>query len=385
MKKFSGIVTADWHLDRFNRLDDMSKCVDFVIEEAIRRKVSVFIFNGDGYRTWHPAPIEMNVMHRLTKLVDAGIIVYIVVGNHDWPESGEYKGMHCFMEIKSLNSGIHVIDSVKSAVIDDVHLCFIPHIPKAELQRTGKTYEKYFADAMESLATGGGPSDGLKKRLLFSHAYLREAAVGPSDLMIENDRQITLKTLEDDRFQMVFLGDIHKHQCLRETAPTVLYPGSLDRVDFGEAKDPKGIIHFKFDGDQPHAWQFIRTPARPFVHLEVDLDGLDPGETSRALDDIAKNNTVKDAIVKLTFKCENEEQKKRVDDQAIRDALLAAGASRIRSTNFEVASARIVRAPEISENMTIKEALGKWVKLQKYPKGKGEVVLSSGRKLVEAA
>ena len=392
MSKFSGIETADWHLDRFNRLDDMAKCVDFVIDEAIRRKVNVFILNGDGYRTWHPAPIEMNVMHRLVRLVAAGIEVYIVVGNHDWPESGEYKGMHCFMEMKSLNSGIHIMDSVQSIMKDGFLLSFIPHIPKAELQRTAKTYEEYFAAAMDSLATRAYGEAGAVKtapagtpQLLFSHVYLREAAVGPLDLMVENDRQITLETLKDDRYKMIFLGDIHKHQVLQDGGPVILYPGSLDRVDFGEANDPKGVVYFEFDGNRPLNWEFVRTPARRFEHLEINL--ADFGEGAEIQDKVIawlkKQDNLKDTVVKLTFRC-SPEIKKLVSDQVIREALLGFGVNKVRSVNYELDSARVVRAPGIGENMAPTAALERWVELQKYEDGKGDVVLSSGRKIVEA-
>jgi len=383
-----GIVTGDWHLDRFNRLDDMAKCVDFAIDEAIRRKVDVFVHTGDLYRTWHPAPIEMAVFHRITRLARAGIKTYVVIGNHDWPESEEYKRTHCATELKSLDSGIRVMDAPEvvgvssgagPAGLPAVDFLFMPHVPKAELQRSGLTYDQWYKATLDGMVK----SSFVNARVLFSHAYVREAAVGPHDLVVENDRQITLATLQHPGLAAVFLGDIHKAQRL-SLEPVVIYPGSLDRVDFGEADDPKGITYFEVGGSGAKPTiltEFIPTPARRFVHIVADVTGTDRDLQAAAEDEVRKAD-VADAVVKITVRCDAG-RKDQINEDALRSIVAERGAARLRSLNFDVGAVRVARAPEIGENMSAAGALPLWVAMQKYPsKGTEDAVLARGRKLI---
>lgn len=380
-KALTGIATGDWHLDRFNRLDDMARCVDFAIDEAIRRKVKWFVHTGDLYKNWHPAPAEMNVMHRLKRLPEAGIETFVVVGNHDWPESQEWRGMHCAMEMKTLDSGIKVIDT--PSVLDVGHgvaFLMIPHVPKAELQRTGLSYAEWYEKNLGVMVAAAKAGAGKSARLLFSHAYVQGSKVGPCDLMVESSRQIGLDTLKNPDLDAVFLGDIHKAQVLAKR-PLVVYPGSLDRVDFGEADDEKGIVMFSVDlKDEERAevsMETIPTPARRFKTIVLSYESEDDLRKPVDLGELDG------AIAKITIQCPPA-LKAQIDDESILKAVEGAGA-KVRSLNFEVNAPKVVRASGVAEGVSAASALEAWVGMQSYDKALAASVLEAGRKMIGTA
>jgi exonuclease SbcD len=396
---FTGLVTGDWHLDRFNRLDDMANCVDFAIQTAIDRKVNTFVHLGDGYKTWHPAPIEMSVMHRIIRLVQTKdqnpIPTYVVVGNHDWPESGEHKGVHCFTELKSLRSGVSVADEPGAIVIAGwsgvgIALLFIPHIPKAKLQEEQKSLAEVYENILDNLLMNDAVKQ-CKTRILFSHVYVKEARVGPCDLVLDGEKQIPLRILKRKDLHAAFLGDIHKVQKLSDS-PLILYPGSLDRVDFGEANDPKGITIFRVPAPGQVEVEFVPTPARRFVDMVIDAVGS--GSNGKTFDAPAEGEDVQawvekkiqeydldGAFVKITFRG-TEQQKAAVDEDKIRDRVMARGAAGIRSMSYDMAQVRVARAPGLTEDLSAPKALEKWVGMQNYTGGVADVVLSSGKKII---
>jgi exonuclease SbcD len=67
----------------------------------------------------------------------------------------------------------------------------------------------------------------------------------------------------------VAMGHIHKHQSLG-AHPPVVYPGSIERIDFGEEREEKGcvLVDLEKGGTQ---WRFHKLAARPFVTIAVDV------------------------------------------------------------------------------------------------------------------
>lgn len=405
---FAGVVTGDWHLDRFNRIEDFARCVDFVLDTTLVKKRSLeerypggpipfnFTHTGDGYRTFHPAAVEMNVMHRTSRLRGTGIDSTIVVGNHDTAESEEHGFMHCFMEMKTLGGAMTVIDEPTLDIISgaggkQVAHIYIPHIPKAKLQRAGLSYRDYFVRCMNELIARCPSGAPLCPIILFTHCYLKEAAVGTSDLVVESDRQISVEDLKDHRLMAVFLGDIHKAQKLSDK-PLVLYPGSIDRIDFGEANDAKGIAYYEVWGNEIKV-EFISTPARRFLHIVADLVGPKtegdkffdmPGQPSAVqpwLEAKFADYEVKGAIVKLTIRC-GPNVKGQIDDRRLSDVLLGLGAQRVRSVNFDVVTAENRRAPEITESLSPVAALERWVDTQSYQDITKQSIVLAGKKLI---
>ena len=74
--------------------------------------------------------------------------------------------------------------------------------------------------------------------ILTAHASIEGAKFGGERLvMLGNDLPFG-SLVKNPKFSYVAMGHIHKPQDVNEgNQPPVIYPGSIERVDFGEAKE----------------------------------------------------------------------------------------------------------------------------------------------------
>ncbi len=404
---FAGVYTGDWHIDSTRNIEDTAKCVDFVIAETIRRRNLLgldvpftFTHGGDGYRTFNPSPVETDVMHRTRLLRQNGIESEIIVANHDLRELESDGSVHAFVDMKNLGGAMTVVEKPSIMPVIgkvngvDTQIAFrllIPHIGKATLQRSGLTYPQMFKRIAEEMISQFPVGTRL---ILVSHFFVKEAKVGPHDHIMDGAHLVPLASLQDPRLLAVFLSDIHKAQKLGDK-PLILYPGSIDRVDFGEAEDPKGFIYYEVYGNEIKI-EFIPTPARRFLHIVADLVGpKTQGEKFFDVPDVPSaiqpwletkflDYEVKGAIVKLTIRC-GPNQKSQIDDRKLTDVIVGLGAVGVRSVNFDVVTAENRRAPEITESLSPVAALEHWAGMQGYQPITMQSIVLAGKKLIGVA
>ena len=79
----------------------------------------------------------------------------------------------------------------------------------------------------------------------------------------------------------------------------MVYSGSIERVDFGERKEDKGFCHVTIHEKNYATYEFIKTPIRPFIQLEVHLvDTAD--HTEQILSELEKY-TLAQAVIKIVY------------------------------------------------------------------------------------
>jgi exonuclease SbcD len=98
----------------------------------------------------------------------------------------------------------------------------------------------------------------------------------------------------------VALGHLHRYQNLNPNGyPAIIYAGSPERIDFGERKEDKGFCLVTIESKGKTHHEFIKTPTRPFIQIEVHLKaGID--QTDQILEEISHYTTT-DAIVKILY------------------------------------------------------------------------------------
>ena len=118
--------------------------------------------------------------------------------------------------------------------------------------------------------------------------------------MLGADLVLPGSLVRDPRLDYVALGHIHKSQDLNPGAhPPVIYPGSIERVDFGEAGDDKFFVIADISrGKTRVQWRKLEN-VRPFIDRHISLESAEnvTGTLKSALPGL---ETLKGAIVRLT-------------------------------------------------------------------------------------
>jgi exonuclease SbcD len=139
------------------------------------------------------------------------------------------------------------------------------------------------------------------------HLAAAEATYSGSErtAVIGQDPVLLTSTLANPAFDYVALGHVHKHQDLHPQAPpSVVYAGSIERLNFGEERDPKGccLVHIEtvLAGGRRTTWEFVPTPARPFLTIEADIPSDTADPTASLLETIAAHR-LENAVVRLFY------------------------------------------------------------------------------------
>jgi exonuclease SbcD len=171
--------------------------------------------------------------------------------------------------------------------------------------------------------------------------------------MIGRDVVVLKSALADQTWDYVALGHIHKHQELNNGShPPIVYPGSLERIDFGEEGERKGFVIAEITRGQT-TWEFVPVEARRFLTIRIDVTASDDPLTD-VLDEL-ENCDIDGAVVRVIITAE-EAQDVLLDDRAIRQCLN--GAAYVASIVHDVARTQRHRlGASGTEELTPREVL----------------------------
>jgi exonuclease SbcD len=157
----------------------------------------------------------------------------------------------------------------------------------------------------EGLSRAMGQADPELPLILLAHA-----SVSGMGATYSSERAVTLSyghemtlgpaLVRDKRWDYVALGHIHKHQSLNaDNHPPVIYPGSIERIDFGEANETKGFVLAEVSRGST-TWQFVPLKTRRYIDLLVDTPefGAFMADVRRQL---PPHDRVRDAVCRLRF------------------------------------------------------------------------------------
>lgn len=382
--------TADIHVgyDTYGRLDtrtglntrwlDVKRCLEFMVEKALDENIDLFLFCGDAYRDALPSPTEQKIFARaLRPLLDQHIPAVFIVGNHDTPVSfGKANALQIFPD---LNGAVYLFDrpgtkdfETKSGKVRVVGLPWgSKSVLAGRVENEGKTPEELralvheiYASFIESEAERIEQEELPYPAILAAHLHVDEAKIsqGSERIQVGKDPVFSVSTLAKPAFSYVALGHIHKHQDLNPSAvergePPVVYAGSIERISFSEAGDPKGFVIVEIDAQKRAHYRFIQTPARPFISIALDVS-KDTNPMEHILEEIGKHN-VEEAIVRVQIVCKQEQQR-QVDFRAIKERLK--GAFNILPIQLiPPEEARAARNPLITQSTSMREALERYI------------------------
>jgi exonuclease SbcD len=237
---------------------------------------------------------------------------------------------------------------------------------------------------LDDLATRADDmADADTPRLLTGHFTVAGAIWGSErSVMLGRDVQMDLSQLADPRWDYVALGHIHKHQNLtqgREGVPSVVYSGSLERIDFGEEGDNKGFCWVQLQRHQT-TWDFKFVDARPMITLRVDCRTVS-NPTQHVLDHM-KRHLLRDAVVRLVIQL-TPETEAMLKDGAIFDALKHANVFHVAGIRKEVERNDRSRLDVSPEGLTAIELLERYFKSLDINGARREQLLEKGNDLID--
>ena len=322
------------------RLEDFVNSLSTCIDRAISEPVDLVLFGGDAFPDATPPPyVQEAFASQFRRLVDADIPTVLLVGNHDQHSQGQGGASLCIYRTLGVH-GFVVGDAIATHRLQTrnglVQVITLPWLTRSTLLTRPETEGLALAEVNELLTQRLDPVleaeirrlDPEVPTVLLAHLMADRANLGAERfLAVGKGFTIPISMLTRPCFDYVALGHVHRHQNLNPSnQPPVIYPGSIERVDFSEEKEDKGYVLVDLERGSTK-WEFCPLPVRPFRTIEVDVS--EAAEPQSSLIKAVGKKNIKDAVVRLIYKLRSD-QLDFIDNAAIHQALSDAHSYTIR-------------------------------------------------------
>ena len=247
------------------REEDIYRLFNEAVDKILREKPDLVIHTGDLFDQSRPPVRALLVAYNgFKKLVDKGIRVYGILGDHDSPKRRSTPPHRLLEEL---------------GVIRVIGFNPFQEKPYVELEVEGKKIlvagirslpKKYSANLVGILSRLGGLAGGYDRSILMLHQGIREH--------FPYSYELELKDLPGG-FNYYALGHIHVRTWFRYKTGVVGYAGSIDiiRIDEWEdyKKNGKGFYLVDLSADTPVIHKVDLEGIRKHVIMEVDYKLLE--------------------------------------------------------------------------------------------------------------
>jgi exonuclease SbcD len=397
---------GDLHIgmENYGRLDPATglngRVMDFLrrlseaVDYALENEVDVVLFAGDAYKTRDPnSTYRREFARRIKRLADAGIPVLLLVGNHDLPAASRrassvdiFRTLDVPNVLVASHEGLHRIPTRRGEVLQ---VATVPYPLRQQLlghdDHRNKTIaeldqllQQILADNIQALAA---QVDCLLPAVLVGHFSVSEARLGSErSIMLGRDVVVLKSILADPVWDYIALGHIHRHQELNNgQQPPIVYCGSLERIDFGEEKEPKGFV--VADVTRGHTtWQFHQVAARRFVTIRDDVQQeTDP---LAALLATIEGYDIADAVVRVIVQARAEQEGLLRDAdirQALKEAYYVAGVQKEIERAY-----RLRLGGETAEGLTPSQLLARYLESKGTAPDRTETLLEHAKEIFQS-
>jgi exonuclease SbcD len=341
------------------RLEDFIRSLSECIDRAIAEPVDLVLFGGDAFPDATPPPyVSQAFARQFYRLVEANIPTVLLVGNHDQHAQG--KGGASLSIYQTLGvPGFIVGDRLAWHQISTPHgpiqVITLPWLTRSSLFTRPETQELSLSEinhqlidrlrtALEAQIRRLNPD---LPTILLAHVMVDNAHYGAERfLAVGKGFTIPLSILARPCFDYVALGHVHKHQILCNDPP-VVYPGSIERVDFSEEKEEKGYVLVEVEKGQAKV-EFCPLSVRAFKTIKVNLTQAENPQAQ--LIHTLEKSSIKDAVVRLIYQIRSE-QLDRIDSQHLHERLELAHSYTIQPELVSPVSR--TRLPELGKGQEI--------------------------------
>ncbi len=379
------ILTSDWHFGNNihgrihkksgipSRIVDKGKLVSWITDYAIKHEIEDVFVLGDVFETSRPTTLEYDVLSDLLKKAAKAQVRYqFIYGNHDdtnitntpsavrilTKASGEEQSAMWLggpIQIgKTLFYPMPYVNRVKWDIKDK---------PKAVLDAFEELHRHEESLKKRSFDVGAEKWD-IQHRVALMHELFAGTKIGAGDYEMPLQFTVPLVSLPN-WITKVFSGHIHKPQELHEGR--VVYVGSIDARNFGEADQVKRIIIYDTDTGK---WESVPLPVqRPFKEL-VYVCKLDEDQANKFLmEDIEAfigEQGIGDAVVKFIMKFKHPLMSQLVNRAEVEDLLYQAGAHKVFAVAVVKEGSEIKKRLDVSSHgMTREQMLIRYLETDK--------------------
>ena len=303
-----GYINADTGLN--TRLEDFVTTLSQCVDRAIADDADLVLFGGDAFPDATPPPlVQQAFAGQFRRLADARIPTVLLVGNHDQYAQGQGGASLCIYRTLGV-PGVIVGDRLETHRIDTNHgpvqVVTLPWLtPSTLLTRpemeglSMAAVNQHLLDRLRVALEGEIRSlDPNIPAILLGHLMTDTAAYGAERfLAVGKGFMVPMAMLARPCFDYVALGHVHRHQVLCKFPP-VVYPGSIERVDFSEADEEKGYVWAHVERGST-TLEFCPLPVRSFTTVTVNLTTSDSPQTD--LLNALHQHSIQDAVVRVIY------------------------------------------------------------------------------------
>jgi exonuclease SbcD len=394
------------------RLLDFRNAFDRAIDHAIDLGVDLVLFTGDAYKNRDPgSTVQREFAKCIKRLISAAIPVFLLTGNHDLPNTANRAHSIEIFETLAV-SGVTVARKIdkfeihtKSGVIQIIALPWLTRtsllvrdeykgrsMPELEELMLGKIQNQLLAQVSKL--------DPKIPAILAVHGTISGATFGSErTIMLGQDMIIQKGMLYGENFDYIAVGHIHKRQHMDINGVPIVYPGNIERIDFGEEKEEKGYVLLDIEDNgggrlsRKVDWRYHTDwSIRPFRTVEIDLEDLKADDllnpTSAAIQHLQRQVTryeggLREAIVRVRVKLRAEQEAALREDE-LRRALNEYGVYHVAAINREVDRQRRTRLAGLAvEELTPMQLLEAYLESKNTRDERKEILLKYAKLLIE--
>lgn len=314
------------------RLEDFVYTLSQCIDRAIAEPVDLVLFGGDAFPDATPPPIVQEAFAaQFRRLVDAQIPTVLLVGNHDQHSQGLGGASLCIYRTLGV-PGFVVGDRLETHHIQTrngpIQVITLPWLTRSALLTRPETEGLSLGEVNQLLIDRLRVAlEGEIRRLnpeiptvLLAHLMTDTARFGAERfLAVGRGFTVPMALLTRPCFDYVALGHVHRHQILSEQ-PFVVYPGSIERVDFSEETEEKGFVLVEVERGQTQL-EFCPLSVRPFCTIRVDVSQAE--DPQKMLLQAIDPHSIQETVVRLIYQVRSE-QLDQIDNNVVHQALSTA-------------------------------------------------------------
>lgn len=248
--------TSDLHIGKtvcgFSMLEEQKAALGQILSIVRERQVDAVFLSGDLYdRALPPSQAVTLLDDFLTRLVELGVLVCAIAGNHDSGERIgfanrilEHQGL--YME-GTLQKQVRYVDYTGDAG-EPVRIHLLPYAKPAQVRDLFHTEAVTYEECMQELLRHVEYLDG-GRNVLLTHQFVVNRGVEPelsdSEMRVSVGGADQVEAANFSRFDYVALGHIHGPQQIGDGP--VYYSGSPVKYSFSEVHHKKSVMLGEWD------------------------------------------------------------------------------------------------------------------------------------------